>query len=231
MPIRKIHQIFFRFDTRTLYDYPCFVRSHNAFKDMGGGWEYRLWDESCAESLCQTEYPELWDTYKTLKPIQRVDLAKYMIADTCHGIVSDFDVIPLVHADDIVGHRPYLFDRCSRKHVVCNDFMYVGEGGLPGITEYFLENLERIEGIPCYEQRRMRKIFQTSGPDFFTRYLKRAGLCKYVEAISSRSFLDPKEKHRSVCAPSLKLDIVHHLSWLPQVQREACPGANDTSAS
>ena len=105
---------------------------------------------------------------------------------------------------------------------------HVGEGGLPGISEYFLANLERVENIPCYEQRRMRKIFQTSGPDFFTRYLKRAGLRKYVEAISSRSFLDPKEKHRSVCAPSPRLDIVHHLSWLPQVMREASHDSNDT---
>ena len=108
---------------------------------------------------------------------------------------------------------------------------HVGEGGLPGISEYFLANLERVENIPCYEQRRMRKIFQTSGPDFFTRYLKRAGLCKHVEAISNRTFMDPAQKHRSVFAPSPKLEIVHHLSWLSQVAREACHESNDTVGS
>lgn len=228
MPVvRKIHQIFFRFDSKTLHDYPLFARSQQAFQNMSG-WEYQLWDESCAEALCQIKYPELWDTYKTIRPIQQVDLAKYLVADTCHGIVCDLDVIPLCHADDIVGDRAYLFDRCSRKHIVCNDFMYVGEEGLPDIVSYFLENLERVEGIHCYEQRRMRRIFQTSGPDFFTRYLKRAGLCKHVEAISNRTFIDPTQKHRSVSAPNPKLEIMHHLSWLPQVAREACHDSSGT---
>ena len=231
MPVvRKIHQIFFRFDSKTLHDYPLFACSQQAFQNMSG-WEYQLWDESCAEALCQIKHPELWDSYQTLKPIQQVDLAKYLVADTCHGIVCDLDVIPLCHADDIVGDRPYLFDRCSRKHIVCNDFMYVGEGGLPNIFDYFLSNLARVNDTPCYEQRRMRKIFQTSGPDFFTRYLKRAGLCNHVEAISNRTFMDPAQKHRSVFAPSPKLEIVHHLSWLSQVAREACHESNDTVGS
>ena len=195
------------------------------------GWEYQLWDESCAEALCQIKHPELWDSYKSLKPIQQVDLAKYLVADTCHGIVCDLDVIPLCHADDIVGDRPYLFDRCSRKHIVCNDFMYVGEGGLPNIFDYFLSNLARVNDTPCYGQRRMRKIFQTSGPDFFTRYLKRAGLCNHVEAISNRTFMDPAQKHRSVFAPSPKLEIVHHLSWLSQLQDEDSHDERNTSSS
>ena len=105
------------------------------------------------------------------------------------------------------------------------------KGACQNIFDYFLSNLARVNDTLCYEQRRMRKIFQTSGPDFFTRYLKRAGLCNHVEAISNRTFMDPAQKHRSVFAPSPKLEIVHHLSWLSQVAREACHESNDTVGS
>jgi len=217
MPVRRIHQIFFQFDDRRLEDYPVFAASNRAFMDVAG-WEYRLWDEEQVELLCQSVYPKLWNTYRSLKfAIQKVDLAKYMIADSCHGVVCDLDVIPLSHLDHIVSDRPYLFDRCSRKHIICNDFFYVGEAGLPGIFAYFAENLARINAIHAYKQRKMRYVFHTTGPDFFTRYLKRAGLSEHVAAISNRSFLDPRQRHRNVNATKPKLDIVHHLSWAPQL--------------
>ena len=220
MPVRKIHQIFFQFDDRRLEDYSLFAASHEAFKNMAG-WEYRLWDEEQVEILCRSVYPELWNIYRSLKfAIQKVDLAKYMIADSCHGIVCDLDIIPLCHLDNIVGDRPYLFDRCSRKHIICNDFFYVGAGGLPHIFEQFLTNLQRVNNIPVYQQRRMRYVFHTTGPDFFTRYLKRAGLRGYTQGISNRTFLDPKERHRSVSAEHPKIDVIHHLSWASQLHRQ-----------
>ena len=43
-PVRKVHQVFFRFDDRLLDDYPTFAASRDAFSTMDG-WEYRLWDE------------------------------------------------------------------------------------------------------------------------------------------------------------------------------------------
>ena len=64
----------------------------------------------------------------------------------------------------------------------------------------------------------MRYVFNTTGPDFFTRYLKRTGLTRYAARLSARSFLDPRQKHREVVSPGAKLDIVHHLSWLPQLR-------------
>ena len=76
------------------------------------GWEYCLWDEDKAEKLCQSVYPDLWNAYRSLKyAIQRVDLAKYMIADSCGGVVPDLDVIPLSHLDSFVGEEQYCFDR------------------------------------------------------------------------------------------------------------------------
>ena len=93
------------------------------------------------------------------------------------GLIADLDVLPRCHVSKIVaGNMPYVFDRCSRQGIIANDFFDAGPSGLPGIFEYFKRNLARVNSIPAYEQRKMRYVFQTCGPDFFTRYLKRAGL-------------------------------------------------------
>ena len=234
MPLRKkIHQIFFKFDKRQLEDFPVFMASHNAFKRMRG-WRYCLWDEQAVERLCRTRYPQIWSTYRRLKyDIQRVDLAKYMIADAYGGVVADLDTLPRCHVDNIIGENPYLFDRCSRPNIIANDFFYIGgAGGLPGIFDYFTKNLARVNAIPVYQQRKMRYVFHTTGPDFFTRYLKLRGLRDYVQAISNRTFLDPKQRYRSVSTDNPQIDVIHHLSWASQLEHHADGlSSNDTSAS
>ena len=63
----------------------------------------------------------------------------------------------------------------------------------------------------------MRYIFNSSGPDFFSRFVKQAGLDKHVAAISNRTFLDPKQRHRRVSADRAQIEVIHHLSWVPQL--------------
>ena len=216
--IRRIHQIFFDFgDGKSLHDYPFFVQSHNAFRSMPG-WRYKLWDEAAVERLLRTRRPELWETYCSLgHPIMRVDMAKYLIADAVGGIVADLDVLPLCHLDAIIGDHPYVFDRCSRKHVVANDFFYVGSGGLPGFWDYFLENLAHVQSVAVYKTWKMRRVFQATGPDCLTRYLRRTGLDQHVRALSTRTFLDARGQRRGVTAHRPLVLVAHHLSWRPHV--------------
>jgi hypothetical protein len=214
--IKTIHQIFFRFDERTLEDYPLFVESKRAWENMGG-WTYTLWNEQAVEAISQEKCPELHATYRSLRyQIQRVDVAKYIIADNCGGLIVDLDILPLCHADAIIPKDcAYLFDRCSRKHVIANDFFYVGSCGLPGILDYFLVNLSRVDSIAVYEVRKMRYILQSSGPDLFTRYLKNKGLDKHRVAISDRTF--PHAPGRNTRARDPLISVVHQLSWVKQL--------------
>ena len=197
-------------------DYPFFEKSRTKFENLG--WKYKLWSEPEIEKLVRTEYPKLWPTYKTLLPIQRVDLAKYCLADRYGGIVSDLDVLPKRPLEDIVGEVPYLFDRCSRKNIAANDFFYTGTGGLPGFVKFFVENIRRVNSIPVYRQWRLRYVFQSTGPDAFTRYLKQAHLFEHVRAISNRHFLDPREHRRNVKRRGAKIEVLHHLSWAAHVR-------------
>ena len=155
-------------------------------------------------------------------PIQRVDLAKYLVANFVGGLVVDLDVLPKCHVNVVIGEKMFVFDRCSRKHVVANDFFYIGEqGALPGICDVFIANLARVNSIKVYEQRKMRYVFHTSGPDFWTRYLKRVGLRGYTLSLSDRIFADPKQARRNIYAEDPKLEVRHQLSWVPQLHSTA----------
>ena len=217
--IRKIHQFFFDFGGgKVLADFPIFVESKNAWSTMEG-WEYTLWTESMVETMIGTHCTEFMRTYESFKyPIQRLDLAKYLVGHYAGGLVVDLDVVPYCHVDKIVGDDvPYLFDRCTRKRIVANDFFYVGELGLPGIFDDLVSNKARLDAIEAYKCRKMRYIFHSTGPDFFSRYLKRTKLDKYTVAISDRKFLDQKEAHRSIAAAEPRVQVVHHLSWRRQL--------------
>jgi len=142
-----------------------------------------------------------------------------LIADRYGGVVSDLDVLPLRPLDEIVGSSPYVFDRCSRKHIIANDFFYVGEKGLPDFARFFSENIRRVDSIAVYETWRMRYVFESTGPSAFTRYLKWAALAPYKHALSDRTFLDPKERRRDVKTHTPFLKVIHHLSWADHVRR------------
>ena len=67
----------------------------------------------------------------------------------------------------------------------------------------------------------MRYVFQTSGPDFWTRYLKRVGLDGFVLALSDRVFADAKQARRNTYAEARKIEVKHQLSWVPQLHSTA----------
>ena len=72
--------------------------------------------------VIKQKYPHVFDEYNALpNAIQKVDLAKYIIADALGGVVADLDVIPSTHLDNIVS-PPCTFGRCSRASITANDF-------------------------------------------------------------------------------------------------------------
>ena len=142
-----------------------------------------------------------------------------MIADSYSGVVADLDVLPLASLDEIVGDRSYLFVPCSRKGVIANDLLYTSQG-LPGILEHFRQNLKRLDQIEIYKTWKMRYVFRSTGPDFFTSWVKKAGLQNHVCDICDRTFLDPKQRRRNVKCPRPLVYICHHLSWADHVNAD-----------
>ena len=219
----KIHQIFFNFDDKTILDFPVFVESQNVLSAMSGCF-HTLWSYSDVLHLCKEYYPSLVETFCNLRyPIQQVDLAKYMIGNLYTPcVVCDLDVIPTQHLEKIPGisnRRPFVFDRCSRRSIVANDFFFIRDShSLDPLFEYFVSNLKRMDSIQAYKTRKMRYVFHTTGPDFWSRFIKQRGWQSYVEALSTRMFADTKQTKRNVYINNAYLIIEHQLSWCPQLQ-------------
>ena len=114
----------------------------------------RRWTGGSTACGTKKRWTASFDVYHgTRYPVQRVDVAKYAIADAHGGVVYDIVVSPCT------------FDRCSRRNVLANDFLYI-ETGLVGIFEDFAANLARVEAIPVYTHWKMHYVFQTTGPIF-----------------------------------------------------------------
>lgn len=219
---RLLNQIFWPFPPRwrPLHAWPLFVRSSEEFaRNAEDGWRYKLWTKGEIEELCRRKYPHLFPAFRRFKhEINRVDFAKYMVAHTFGGVVSDLDVLPLKRMASIVGEKGYLFDRCSRPGVIANDFFCVPRGGLPGLLEFCVERTSHVESKRIYDTWKMRRVFFSTGPDSFTAYLKKAGLAKHCRAISDRLFEDDRRNVLAPAAPSLM--ISHALSWVEEVQSD-----------
>ena len=216
-PNCKVHQIFFNFEGKTLLETPIFVKSLVAFSQMQG-WDHQLWNESDVEALITKDYPEYLQLYRDLPhAIQKVDVAKYAILNSCGGLYADLDVLPKYPLAKVIGNCDFLFDRDSRKGVVANDVIYVRRpNSLVGVLDSLKQNLLRVNGIKVYAKWKMRYVGQSTGPDFFTRFIKESNLLAHQRALSNRIFSEG-QSHRNVYVDGACFDIFHQLSWVSQL--------------
>ena len=217
MVVRKIHQFFFDFgDGKELTDFPQFSRSLKAFRSFPG-WQHKLWTLKECTDLCAEYHPGFYDLFVRLPKITQVDLSKYMVAHAHGGLVVDLDVLPCCDLSFISA--PYVLDFDCRDRKIANDLFYVDPGGLPGIVDYFTENWHRKCAIDVYRTWRLRFVFQTSGPDFFTRYLRQRGLHVHARALSTRTV--PQDPTRNRTAQHPLFIIEHRLTWAPSISTKA----------
>ena len=211
---KVIHQFFFDFgDGKVLTDFPHFSRSLKAFRSFPG-WQHKLWTfRECAD-LCAEYHPGFYDLFGRLPRITQLDVCKYMVAHAQGGLGVDLDVLPCCRDLSFIS-SPYFFDVDSRDRKIGNDLFYVDPGGLPGVVDYFVENWHRKCAIDVYRAWRLRFVFQTSGPDFFTRYLRQRGLHVHACVLSTRTF--PRDPTRNRIAQHPLFTIEHRLTWAASV--------------
>ena len=68
---------------------PRWARS---LRDSNPGWSYRLWSDADNHALVASQYPSLLTMYDNYgSPIQRADVARYLIAHSHGGVYADLD--------------------------------------------------------------------------------------------------------------------------------------------
>ena len=212
----KIHQIFFPFPPfyENIEKFPEFMYSMQMFKQ--NDCEYQLWGMGDVDKLIEKECPEFKDFYDTLRyPIQRLDVAKYLICHFVGGFYADLDVRPLKPVKDFVQNFDLLQVAMDEKNRAQNDVIYCPKGGLPNVLEALRENYDRCLNIPIYKSWRFRFILQSTGDRWFHRYLKTIPHVKKQWA--TRIFTDPKFTHLSTNIPEAPLLVIHRTTWKDQL--------------
>ena len=81
-------------------------RWRKSMRRANPGWSYRLWTDAENRELIRTRYPWFLPTYDAYPtPIQRADVARYLIAHHHGGVYADLDTecfspfAPLMHHD------------------------------------------------------------------------------------------------------------------------------------
>lgn len=74
------------------YDLPVPESLPESWRKMNPDWQYRFWTDEDLENLVVQDYPELLDYYLSVpKPVQRADIARYLIIHKYGGIYADID--------------------------------------------------------------------------------------------------------------------------------------------
>ena len=207
--VAYVHQLYgFYKDGKEKPD--VFVESNRRWKQvaMNMGAIYHEWTPEEAETLIRNHYPQYWQTYvKVRYPIQRVDMARIAILHFYGGLYSDMDVIP----------NRYEYPR--QQFAVC-----AVPAGLAANDKAFFD-MEVISANPknpvllkwldytqkqiqekdyraeksVWKNRRMRYVYQTTGPAALKRFLDELNDYKALGRITCNRFddypdLSPKQK-------------------------------------
>ena len=187
-----------------------FVESNRRWKQVATnmGAIYHEWTPEEAETLIRNHYPQYWPTYvKVRYPIQRVDMARIAILHFCGGLYSDMDVIPnryeyprqqfavCVVPAGLAAKDKAFYDM---EVISANPKNPVLLQWLDYIQKQIQEKDYRAENS-VWRNRRMRYVYQTTGPAALKRFLDELNDYKALGRITCNRFddypdLSPKQK-------------------------------------
>ncbi len=88
-----------------------------SWKRHNPDWEYRLWTDDDLLTLVQTCYPELEELYLSYpKPVQRADMARYLILHHHGGVYADIDTECMAPLDVIADDTRIIFSTEPFEH-------------------------------------------------------------------------------------------------------------------
>ena len=187
-----------------------FVESNRRWKQVATnmGAIYHEWTPEEAETLIRNHYPQYWPTYvKVRYPIQRVDMARIAILHFCGGLYSDMDVMPNRYEyprqqfavcavpAGLAANDKAFFDM---EVISANPKNPVLLKWLDYIQKQIQEKDYRAENS-VWRNRRMRYVYQTTGPAALKRFLDELNDYKALGHITCNRFddypdLSPKQK-------------------------------------
>ena len=166
---KKLHQTWKNEDLST---YPL-VASHAAWKKALPDFEVILWTDKQVEDLVREHYPELFPTFMGYPyPIQRADIARYVILHHEGGIYADLDCSPNIMMVSRLLDAELVLVATSQEQALSNHFMAAEKNSkILGLALREAPNNDQWIALPYL------RVFSSTGPLFMTRMVR-----KYVES-------------------------------------------------
>ena len=144
-----------------------------SWRENHPGYEYRFWTDDANRAFVAEVFPSLLPVYDGYRhPVNRADLARYLVV--CHygGIYADLDCKSLKPMDDLLGGRALIFGLEPLSHV---DKPAVSSRGFKRIVCNAL--FASVPGHPFWEHlfamlvasRDEANVLEASGPFVLTR--------------------------------------------------------------
>ena len=164
-----IHQIYIDFNTG--YWDPIFTQSKASWSEIPGT-TYKLWGEEDLEELIN-KYPIIKNIWNNItKPIQKIDLGRWVILYHFGGLYTDLDVVNKDQQLSFIDTDHFV---TTYKNKIETDIIYFDKPQHPllkNLFEYFVVNIKKINAEPIYRIWRCRYILQSFGPRAIARYFR-----------------------------------------------------------
>ena len=99
----------------------------DSWKEINPDWDYRFWTDTDLLDFVSSFYPELLELYTSYpSPVQRADLARYLLLDQFGGIYADIDTRCVGPLDAIVNEDRIILSSEPDEHLY-----HVADLGLP----------------------------------------------------------------------------------------------------
>lgn len=196
------------------------------------GWRCVLWRDPDAERLVQGDYPWLWPTWRAYPHlVQRVDALRLVLLHRHGGFYLDMDALCLQPLDALLAAHPRasllaaayaggsLLAALTGMDLLASNHLLAGAPGHPaldGMVRDLPAALARYRGPPS----RVLRVFRTTGPDFVSRHLRRAGAVSADSGAPGSVVLLPTRVSSAPAAGAGPDACVVHegeLTWLPVV--------------
>jgi mannosyltransferase OCH1-like enzyme len=154
-----------------------FARLAETWRRHHPQWQWRLWTDADNRNFVADRFPTMLSLYDSYShPIQRVDMARYLILHVHGGVFVDLDfealrpLDPHLSSDCVFGAEPA--ENCAAHgmaEIISNAFMAVRPGHpcMLAVIAALPEAFRRAQGL-----ERNRAILETTGPFHLTRCVR-----------------------------------------------------------
>ncbi len=88
-----------------------------SWKKQNPDWEYRFWTDAALADIVEQDYPDIWPIFQaTTNPVQKADIARYLILHRDGGIYADIDTECVGPLDILVDESRVIFSQEPTEH-------------------------------------------------------------------------------------------------------------------